>query len=240
MFDVRQLQDLIENGGTVLDQDGNKIGKLSQLYLDDQTGTPEWVTVSSGLLGGSESFVPLQGAVVTDRQVKVPYTKATVKDAPQEKADSHLSWQDEDELYRYYGLEYAEPGPAVASTDEAMTRSEEQVRVGTERQETGKARLRKYVVTEEVQTTVPVRHEEVRVEREPITEQNRGEAMSGPAFTEQEHEVTLHAEEPVVEKEEKPVERVRLETEEVRDEAEINEEVRKEQISAEGNAGERR
>ena len=66
------------------------------------------------------------------------------------------------------------------------------------REQVGRARLRKYVVTEQQQVTVPVSHEEVRLEREPITEANRGAAYSGPDITESEHEVTLHAERPVV------------------------------------------
>ncbi|MFJ5730968.1 YsnF/AvaK domain-containing protein [Streptomyces paradoxus] len=80
-----------------------------------------------------------------------------------------------------------------------MTRSEEEMHVGTERREAGRVRLRKYVVTEEQQRAVPARHEEVRVEREPITDANRGDAMAGPDISEAEHEVTLHEEEPVVE-----------------------------------------
>ena len=96
------------------------------------------------------------------------------------------------------------------TTDDAMTRSEERLNVGTRSEEVGRARLRKYVVTENVTETVPVSREEVRVEREPITDANLGNAMSGPAISEEEHEVTLHAERAVVEKEAVPVERVRL------------------------------
>ncbi|MEW1912137.1 PRC and DUF2382 domain-containing protein [Kitasatospora sp. NPDC085895] len=118
--------------------------------------------------------------------------------------------------------------------DEAMTRSEEEMHVGTERVETGRARLRKYVVTENVQKTVPVRHEEVRIEREPITDANRDAAMSGEDITESEHEVTLHAERPVVATETVPVERVRLNTEEVVEEETVSGEVRKERIKDEG------
>ncbi|WP_221351089.1 PRC and DUF2382 domain-containing protein [Streptomyces beigongshangae] len=124
--------------------------------------------------------------------------------------------------------------------DEAMTRSEEHMHVGAERYEAGRARLRKYVVTEEVQQTVPLRHEEVRVEREPITDANRGDAMAGPEITEAEHEVTLHAERPVVHTEAVPVERVRLNTEEVVDEETVTGEVRKERIAAEGAEDEER
>jgi len=115
-------------------------------------------------------------------------------------------------------------------TDDAMTRSEEQLRVGTETVEAGRARLRKYVVTENVSTTVPVSHEEVRVEREPITGANRDAALSGEPISEEEHEVTLRAERPVVAKEAVPVERVRLATETVTEDAAVNETVRKEQI----------
>jgi uncharacterized protein (TIGR02271 family) len=111
-----------------------------------------------------------------------------------------------------------------------MTRSEEQLRVGTETVEGGRARLRKYVVTENVSTTVPVSHEEVRVEREPITGANRDAALSGDPISEEEHEVTLRAERPVVAKEAVPVERVRLATETVTEDAAVSETVRKEQI----------
>jgi len=113
----------------------------------------------------------------------IPYDKAKVKDAPQveDDQDGYLRPEEEEALYRYYGRSYATSGDRQVregTTDEAMTRSEEQVRVGKTTQETGRARLRKYVVTENVQTTVPVSHEEVRVEREPITDaksRSRGE-----------------------------------------------------------------
>ncbi|WP_026536146.1 DUF2382 domain-containing protein [Arthrobacter sp. H14] len=264
MVSMQQLQSLMENNGTVVDQDGGKIGKIGQVYLDDRTNEPEWVSASTGLFGSSESFVPLQGAAIMGDQLAVKFSKDMVKDAPRVEADGNLSPSQEDELHSFYKVGYADTGgtggeyrpdgvtgnrdadgvtgaPQGAghdtsgpNTDDAMTRSEEVVHVGKEQQETGKARLRKYVVTENVQTTVPVSHEEVRVEREPITDQNRDEATSGPSFNEEEHEVTLHAEKPVVDKEEKPVERVRLEKEEVQDEAEINEQVRKERIESEG------
>jgi uncharacterized protein (TIGR02271 family) len=120
------------------------------------------------------------------------------------------------------------------TTDDAMTRSEERLNVGTERQATGRARLRKYVTTENVTQTVPVRREEVRVEREPITDGNAGAALSGPDLSEEEHEVVLHEERPVVDKETVPVERVRLDTETVTDEVTVDEEVRKERIETDG------
>lgn len=127
-----------------------------------------------------------------------------------------------------------QPGGRAETTGDAMTRSEEELRVGTASRERGRARLRKYVVTEHVQQTVPVRREEVRLEREPITDENVDEAMSGPEIAEDEHEVVLHEEELVVEKRAVPKERVRLSKETVADEAEVSEEVRKERIEPEG------
>ena len=97
-------------------------------------------------------------------------------------------------------------------------------------------RLRKYVVTETEQRTVPVRREEVRVEREPITDANVGQALDGPEISEEEHEVVLHEERPVVEKEVVAKERVRLSTEAHSDEETISEDVRKERIETDGDA----
>jgi uncharacterized protein (TIGR02271 family) len=125
-------------------------------------------------------------------------------------------------------------GGTTGLHDDAMTRSEERVHVGTEKQAAGRARLRKYVVTENVTQTVPVQREEVRLEREPITEGNRDEALSGPDISEAEHEVVLHEERPVVDKEAVPVERVRLGTETVTDEVTVDEQVRKERIETDG------
>jgi uncharacterized protein (TIGR02271 family) len=126
---------------------------------------------------------------------------------------------------------YDTSGP---TTDDAMTRSEERLHVGTERVETGRARLRKYVVTEQQTVTVPVEREEVRLEREPITDANRGAAMDGPAISEEEHEVILSEERPVVQKEAVPVERVRLGTETVTENQQVTDDVRKEQIEMDG------
>ncbi|MFT2689717.1 YsnF/AvaK domain-containing protein [Clavibacter zhangzhiyongii] len=117
-----------------------------------------------------------------------------------------------------------------------MTRSEEQLHVGTERRETGRARLRKHVVTEEQTVTVPVSHEEVRLEREPITDANVGSATAGPDLSDEEHEVVLTEERPVVEKETVPVERVQLGTETVTDEERVTEDVRHEEIDVDGDA----
>jgi uncharacterized protein (TIGR02271 family) len=188
--------------------------------------------------------VPLAGASPSGEAVQVPFSKQQIKDAPGVTADGELSQQEEAELYRHYGLDYSESrsgsglpeGGAAGgtATDDAMTRSEEEVRVGTVRKQAGRVRLRKWVETEEVQQNVPVRRETARLEREPITEGNVDEAMAGPEITESEHEVVLHEEEPVVEKRTVPKERVRLEKDVEAGEETISEEVRKERIEAEG------
>jgi uncharacterized protein (TIGR02271 family) len=245
-------------GATMVDPDGDKIGTIQAIYLDDQTGEPEWALVNTGLFGTKSSFVPLAQASGSGDQVQVPYEKQLVKDAPRVDTDQHLSEAEEQQLWRHYGLDYDSgyttdtadrdrdgvyddvqdsavgrdtSGP---TTDDAMTRSEEELRVGTETRERGRARLRKYVTTEQQTVTVPVQREEVRVEREPITEANIDAATSGPAISEEEHEVTLREEEVVVDKRAVPRERVRLDTETVTDERQVSEEVRKEQIEVEG------
>jgi uncharacterized protein (TIGR02271 family) len=242
-------------GRTMLDRDGDKIGKIDDIYEDKQTGQPEWALVNTGLFGTKKTFVPLRGASPVGEDVRVPVEKAHVKDAPGIDADGELSETEERELFTHYDLGYetdvdastgnghdvdvdASTGRDVSgrTTDDAMTRSEEELRVGTERREAGRARLRKYVVTETEERTVPVRREEVRVEREPITEGNVDQALDGPAISEEEHEVVLHEERPVVDKKVVPKERVRLDAEERTDEETVSEELRKERIETDGDA----
>jgi uncharacterized protein (TIGR02271 family) len=225
-------------GRSVVTSDGDKIGTLEEIYLDTDSGQPEWATVRTGLFGAQHSFVPLAEVDHRRGEVVVPYSKDHVKDAPSVDPDGQLSRQEEDQLYEHYGIGGASQpvGRDVSgpTTDDAMTRSEEELRVGTAQREKGRARLRKYVVTEEVQQTVPVQREEVRVEREPITDANVEQALDGPEISEEEHEVVLHEEEPVVEKRVVPKERVRMDKETRTDDAQVSEEVRKEQIEADG------
>ena len=270
-------------GKDVYDEAGQKIGSAGEVYLDDETGQPEWVTVRTGMFGTKESFVPIRDADLTDDGLRVPVSKDRVKDAPKIDTDGHLSPQEEQELYRYYGMGTGTTGrtdmgrtsemdledtsgrrmagtgmtdtgmtgnamtdtdmnrhgtvghdTSGPTTDDAMTRSEERLSVGTTSEEAGRARLRKYVVSENVTQTVPVSHEEVRVEREPITDANMGNAMDGPAISEEEHEVTLHAERAVVDKEAVPVERVRMDKTTVTEQEQVSADVRKEQIEVDG------
>lgn len=179
---------------TVIGSDGEKIGKISEIFLDEWTNEFEWATVTTGLFG-TKSFVPLAGASPQGEDVHFPVTKAQVEDAPQFEDDQELSEQEERRLYEHYGVPYTTEGSTTAQgspgggegasrggqrdTGDAMTRSEEELRVGTRQREAGRARLRKYVATEQVEKTVPVRREEVRVERDSITEANPREGDVG-------------------------------------------------------------
>src|SRR3954465_9064469 len=139
-------------GKNALDADGNKIGTVEEVYLDADTDRPEWLAVKTGLFGSRISFVPVAQASDDGGDVRVPYSKDQVKDAPHAEADGQLSQQEESQLYRHYGLDYGESrsdsglpegttqnsGTGVVGhdvsgpeTDNAITRSEEELRVGT-------------------------------------------------------------------------------------------------------------
>jgi uncharacterized protein (TIGR02271 family) len=253
-----QKEDILaKRGEDLYDTSGAKVGTINEIYLDADTGAPEWALVNTGMFGTKSTFVPLRDATEDGGNLRVPYDKSQVKDAPKMDPDGELSQQQESELYRHYGLDYSESrsdsglpeggaGTGTAerteergtvghdtsgpTTDNAMTRSEEELRIGKTEHETGRARLRKYVVEDQVTETVPVQREEVRIEREPITDANAGDAMDGPAISEEEHEVVLHEEEVVAEKRAVPKERIRLDKDTVTEEEQVSETVRKEEI----------
>jgi hypothetical protein len=164
-------------GTDAFDVNGDKIGTIDAIYYDDQTGRPEWMAIATGFFGLNVSFAPIAGGTVRDGQLHLPYTKDQVKDAPNiDLEEAMLTAAEEQRLFRHYGLawdarsygvgerfdsEYdvvAQPLRPESSEVAETTRSEEQLRVGTERVATGKARLRKYVVTE---------HQNVPVTRDP-------------------------------------------------------------------------
>jgi uncharacterized protein (TIGR02271 family) len=248
---TQALQSLDDS--VVIGTDGSEIGKVGQVYTDNDTGQPSWVTVKTGWFGTNESFVPLNAATVEDGIVQVPYDKDMIKGAPSNDAGAPLSEADEQELYSYYNLS-GEDGYAagygrsqtlsdttdatVTNTDipaqgtvsgdaEYLTRSEEQLHVGTETVQTGRARLRKFVVTEQQTVTVPVTREEVRVVREPVAP---GDAVDDVTIGEAAADVVLTEERVVVNKETVPVEKVRLDTETVTEQRDVTESVRKEQV----------
>jgi|SRR6478752_2184068 uncharacterized protein (TIGR02271 family) len=242
---LRALDDSV-----VVGTDG-EIGRVGQVYTDNDTGQPSWVTVKTGWFGTNESFVPLSSATIEDGTIRVPYDKDMIKGAPNNDAGAPLSETDEQELYSYYNLTGQAgydagsdrsraqsdnsgttgteiPAQRTVSDDaEYLTRSEEELHVGTERVQTGRARLRKFVVTEQQSVTVPVTREEVRVVREPVAP---GETVDDVTIGEDGADVVLTEERVVVNKETVPVEKVRLGTETVTEQQDVTETVRKEQI----------
>jgi uncharacterized protein (TIGR02271 family) len=228
-------------GRTLVGPGGEKIGKIADVYVDQRSKQPEWLAVATGMFGSKVSFVPLTGVRrAAGDEYQASFDKEQVKGAPNAEMDGALSEAEEDRLYRHYGVTAPSFSQAEgqrrgrAGTDDAMTRSEEELRVGTATEERGQARLRKWVETEHVSRTVPVSHDEARVVREPISPDNRDRALSGPDISEGAHEMTLSEERIVVGKETVPRERVRLEKETVTEDRPIEAELRKEHIEVEG------
>lgn len=300
-----QVRELM--GMSVTDTHGTKVGTIKQVYLNDDSGAPEWVTVHTGWFGMRESFVPLSGARKGQDMLQVPYDKETIKGAPNVDADEHLSHAQIVDLYRHYGVrppagtrtggetgtaqetagdrraggregkpaggkaaagtagtqetagtkgtagaagaadmagvagmavhpergKREQPMPAQSPREGAeapmteITRSEEQLRVGTERHEAGRVHVHKWIETEMVERTVPVSHEEIRIDREPIS---GGRPSADLSIAEDDREIILYEERPVIAKETVPVERVRLRTEQVQDEQTVRGELRKERV----------
>ncbi|WP_199512609.1 PRC and DUF2382 domain-containing protein [Nucisporomicrobium flavum] len=225
-------------GTDVYSADGDKIGSAGQVYLDNDTGEPAWVAVRTGLFGKKESFVPLQDATLDGDRLEIPFAKDKVKNAPRIDQDGELSPADEDELYRYYQPQPADDAARTTSGDaadrpgggDAMTRSEERLVAGTRTEPVAKARLRRYTVTEDQQVTVPVRREEVRLERDRAPGADDG---SAPGDRDSDPAMTLWAERPVVTTEAVPVEKVRLGKQTVTGEKTVSGEVRKERVELE-------
>lgn len=252
MLSTQELNTVI--GRPAYTPDGDKIGKVSSVYVDDATREPTFVAVHTGLFGTHESFIPVRDAAVEGEGVTVPFSKDKVKEAPHVDAEEgHLDPQEERRIYDYYGMPYdvtpqhftdadeadrareaGAPDAGRHRPDDAMTVSEERLAVGTRPEEAGRARLRKYVETEHVTQSVPVRKERAVVEHEPITDENIDRSVDGPEITENEYEVTLHEERPVVEKRTEPVERVRLAKEADVDEETVSEDLRRERVETEG------
>ena len=262
-------------GTTAWGANGDKLGTVEAFFVDDRTGAPTWVAVTTGLFGTRYSIAPAVDATFGDGGLRIPVTAEAVKEAPQMAGD-HLDPTEEEALRRHYGLTggagagmplvapspaadvapppvvptptvevpaAAQAPPPATPDDGAMTRSEERLRVGTEQVATTRARLVKYVVTEEVQITVPIRREEIRVEQVPLDADDAdwgGESLevpsSGAAGPGSEgsaglpDEIVLHTERPVVTVEVVPTERVRLRTELVEAQETVTGQVQRERI----------
>ena len=160
-------------GSDVYDSDGDKIGSIDEIYVDDRSGRPEWLTVSTGWFGTSTQFVPIAGSTAHDDGLRVPYTTDHIKDAPSVDADQHLDASEERRLYDHYGLSYDATDHEIAyggreradagfeyrdtdaidtrsrggDTEAEMSRSEERLDADKVERDAGPVRLRKYVVT---------------------------------------------------------------------------------------------
>src|SRR5215211_4035622 len=212
-------------GRTLVDRDGDKIGTIEDVYLDRSSGEPEWVAVKTGLFGSNVSFVPIRDASAAGDDVRVSHEKDLVKDAPNVDADGELSPEEERRLYQHYGR---------SDYDEWTETSEDRTETVLGRDDRDFRGDRDFDDRDrDAAGTVG------RDTSGPTTDANVDEALDGPAISEEEHEVTLHTEEPVVEKRAVPKERVRLDKDVVTDEETVSDEVRKERIEAEGDAKDR-
>ena len=262
-------------GSTAYGDGGDKLGTVEHFFVDDRTGEPTWVAVTTGLFGTRHSVVPAREAVWDDGSLRLPVSAEAVKNAPT-MTGNHLDPGQEAELRRHYDLEggrhrdagervdtgtsgaavppagptdtVAVPavppppatGTADAPTDGTMTRSEERLRVGTEQVAATRVRLVKYVVTENVEVTVPIRREEIRLEEIPLDAADDDGTVGGESLVPHGNaptaaaglpeDIVLHSERPVITLEVVPVERVRLRTELVQDTETVTERVQRERI----------
>ena len=250
-------------GKPALDKEHKKVGKVSHFYLDETDSHPTWVAVTTGLFGSKETLAPLALAEITDeRELVIDADKNMIKDAPSVDPGEELTPSEQELLYQHYRsiierrqqevrakaqrehqtdrgdsrpehVRQQTEGTADTAGGKAMTRAEEELRVGKETKERDRLRLKKYIETENKSVTLPMTKEEVRLEREPITEENRPSGMSGQGLKETVHEETLHEEVPVVEKRTVPKEQVRLHKDTAGKDETIDDQIRKEKIDLE-------
>lgn len=259
MIDRSEFEAL--HGASLHDRTEDRVGEITRVYVDDVDGSLTWAVVKTGMLGSKQRFVPLGDATFSDGVATVPFDKSSIKDAPDLDVDGSLDRSEEATLYAHYGvsapapvpvaavepepvvepepLAAAEPEPDVEPVDDAplhaddqtMTRSEEQLVVGTEQHETERVTLTRHVVTEEQTITVPLVREEVRIVREPVS--GDGATGSPSDLGPDEQVIVLHEERPVVTTEVHEVERVRIEHDDVVEDEDVSGEVRREVIDVE-------
>jgi uncharacterized protein (TIGR02271 family) len=240
-------------GQTVYSSDGEKIGSVEEIFYDEETNQPEWVSVGTGFLGRKTALVPVQGATLEEDGLHARFSKEQIEGAPDvDISGEEITQESEQGLYSHYGLAYSErrsesglPEGAAGgeatrgrrgTADEAeVVRTEEELKVGKRETEAGRARLRKWVETEPVQEDVELRREQARVTREPVEKR-----VSGAEIGEQEIDVPLRSEEPVVEKETVAKERIGLEKDVETERETVADDVRKERVDVEGDVKKRK
>lgn len=229
MQDMQQVRLDEMQGAPVLDSTGEKIGKVEEIFYDEESRRPEWIGIGTGFFSTKRVLVPVQGASLQGGGICVAYDADHVKDSPDIDEDD-LSPQAEQELYRYYGLG-GRGGPAADAGEQSLTRSEEELQVGKEREQAGTVRLRKWVETEPVALDVELRHETARVVHETI---DQPVSRDTDAFGEEEVEVPLSAERAVTSKQTVAKERVGVQKDVQTGTQTVQDELRKERVEVEG------
>ena len=242
MQDTMTLDSLQElRGKPVFADDGDKIGSVEEIFYDEESNRPEWIGIGSGFFGTKRVLVPAARASLTGDGLRVPFAKEHVKDSPDIDSDE-ISTETERDLYAYYGLAYSEsrsdtglPAGDTGSGEAAVTRSEEELRVGTRGVETGRVRLRKWVETEPVAVDVELQQEAARVTRERIDQ-----PVSGAEIGSEEIEVPLRGEEAVVQKQAVAKEKIAVGKTVETEQETVSDEVRKERVEVDEDGSGRR
>ena len=247
-------------GEPAFDRDGERVGTVEDLYLDRANGEPALALVSSGRKPGTGSewrVVPLLGATKNGGSVTLGFPLEQIAAAPSAAGEPELTPERQQAIYAHYGVELpSAPVPREQAADapteqlppdagapppvvpgDAMTVSEEQLVVDKVSVPAERVRVAKHVVTEQVTVAVTVRREELRIDREPVTDPDAVELAPEAAIGDSEMEFFLLAEEPVVSTRVVPLERVRLGKDAVIEERQVTGEVHKEQIDVEREAG---
>jgi uncharacterized protein (TIGR02271 family) len=228
-------------GYEVYDPNGEKIGKVDDLFVDEND-QPEYIRVKMGLLGTKSTLIPWEIASVDEegQRIEVAVEKGKAKDGPAFDDDREITPEYENEVRSYYGLQGMQGseqrgayGQYYDESDEdelRVQRTEEELRAGTREREAGALRVRKRVRTDREQLRVPKRHEEVHVERVPVEE---GREASEAEIGEDEVSVPVTEEEVVVEKRPVVKEEFRVRKDVVAEEEVVEEDVRREEVDVE-------
>jgi uncharacterized protein (TIGR02271 family) len=221
-FDGRDVMEL--RGQAVRSADGDEIGNFEGIFYDVDTRRPEWLALGSGALGSKRVLVPFEGAAPGGDGLTVPYSSEQVRNAPDVDRDE-ISRELEQQLYEYYGVSGVQEHGTTQSAGESVVRSEEELQVGKREVEAGRMRLRKWVETEPVELDLELRREVGRVRTEQINQ-----PVSDVELGEQEIDVPLRAEQPVVAKQTIAKERVSVDRDVEVEHQRVADEVRKERV----------
>jgi uncharacterized protein (TIGR02271 family) len=206
----------------VHDRGGERLGRVDALFIDADDRA-EYIGVKMGLLGTRSTLIPWAAVTRADEErgrLEVAVDKETASNGPAFEDDQEITPELERRVRGHYGIERAAEGEI------RVQRSEEELVAGTREREAGAMRIRKRVRTDRERIEVPVRHEEVSVERVPVS----GEATEAQIG---EDEVPVTEEEVVTDKRAVAKEEVRLRKDVVEDTEVLEEDVRREEIEVE-------